>query len=265
VHCTTDDFDADSHVLTVNNYIDLYFDKNEKNQISLYGTDKWWSYKIEKQYGSWNKYQIVLTDDEERKITLRGDTLGTYKSILQYQIHGKKSMISKEKLEQIENLDLSELSFCHCEKRQVYNNHTIGSFFIIPKADKPYASLNISRAKAPYYDNFYMYLQLVKKYCIEKTCDDESMKSLFKDTEDFWKLFEGNEGFNKYIECMCFGPFVDNIPEKLKTSPIQWEVDIVNDYFKSINNNIAQRNITLYERYNKINLKSYSDTLRCNN
>lgn len=260
VHCTIDDFDADSHRLTVENYIDLYFDKNEKNQISLYGTDKWWSYKIKKQYNGSNKFQIVLTDDEERKITLRGDTLGTYKCILQCLMHDKKLVLSKENLEKIEKLDLSELSFCNCEKRQVYNNHTIGSFFIIPKSDKQYVSLNTSRANSPYYDNFYMYLEFVKKYLEEDTCDNERMKNLFDDTGDFWKIFKGGEAFKKYIKCMCFEPFVENI-QKFKTSPAKWDIDIINCYFKALNNNIAQRNIALYERYNKINLKSYNDIL----
>ena len=36
---------------------------------------------------------------------------------------------------------------------------------------------------------------------------------------------------------------------------------MINGYFKAINNNIAQRNIALYERYNKINLKSFNDIL----
>ena len=61
-----------------------------------------------------------------------------------------------------------------------------------------------------------MYLELVKKYCTEETCDNERMKSLFDDTRDFWKLFKGNEGFENYIKCMCFEPFIDNI-EKFNT------------------------------------------------
>ena len=82
IHCTSDGFDADSYIKTIDKYIELFFVKNENKEIRINNTNKWWSYKVERIPRSKVKYQIVLQDENKNEIVLRGDTIGTYKQIL---------------------------------------------------------------------------------------------------------------------------------------------------------------------------------------
>ena len=66
----------------------------------------------------------------------------------------KQQTLSYNCLKQVAGLDLDELNFCNCKNNELYNNHSIGSFFIIPKPKASRVSLNTSRARSPYYDNF---------------------------------------------------------------------------------------------------------------
>ncbi|WP_371922272.1 hypothetical protein [Treponema sp. OMZ 799] len=208
-------------------------------------TDKIWDYCVSPQEGS-GRYEILLKDENSKELILRGDTLGTYKSILGKFEHKVKT---ENLLGKIDGLDLKNLEFCTCNDKTLLNNGRIGSFFIIPKPNRPRASINTQRAREPYKDNFFMFLELVKTYINNKTIDcDNEMKNLFDETKIFWNLFKN---FEDYIECLCFQPFID-IDEKLKkelnTSPNSWNTETVNIYIRTINDCILKREELLKKR-----------------
>ena len=244
VHCSNDGFDADSCLTAVENYIDLFFEK-ENGKIRFWGTDKKWNYLIQRQSKSVEKYEIILIDDTGQKICMRGDTIGTYKSILKAKIIKKQQTLSYNCLKQVAGLDLHELNFCNCKNNALYNNHSIGSFFIIPKPKASRVSLNTSRARSPYYDNFFMFLNLIKNYKKDKLTDD-TFKELFHETKVIWDMMT----FEQYIECMGLKPFIEDIPKQLFVTPNLWNVETINLYNKTINECINKRNILLYDRIN---------------
>ncbi|WP_428770543.1 hypothetical protein V1L52_01560 [Treponema sp. HNW] len=240
-------FDPDSDEKVVNHYIDFFFDiiEEKKNKAKIIKTNKIWDYCVSPQEGS-GRYEILLKDENSKELILRGDTLGTYKSILGKFEHKVKT---ENLLSKIDGLDLKNLEFCTCNDKTLLNNSRIGSFFIIPKPNRPRASINTQRAREPYKDNFFMFLELVKTYINNKTIDcDNEMKNLFDETKIFWNLFKN---FEDYIECLCFQPFID-IDEKLKkelnTSPNSWNIQTVNTYIKTINDCILKREELLKKR-----------------
>ena len=243
-------FDPDSDERVVNHYIDFFFDiiDNKKNKAKIIKTGKIWEYHVQPQ-GSSKRYEILLKDENSKKLILRGDTIGTYKLILQELEHKLKDKIkTKDLLGKIDGLDLKNLEFCTCNDKTLLNNSTIGSFFIIPKPDRPYASINTWRAGKPYKDNFFMFVELVKTYINNGTINDNEMKKLFDATKMFWNLFKS---FDDYIECMCFQPFMDideKLKEELRISPLDWNIETVNKYVETINCCIMKREELLKKR-----------------
>lgn len=252
-YCTCEiknDFDPDSDERVVNHYIDFFFDiiDNKKNKAKIIKTGKIWEYHVQPQ-GSSKRYEILLKDENSKELILRGDTIGTYKLILQELEHKLKDKIkTKNLLGKIDGLDLKNLEFCTCNDKTLLNNSRIGSFFIIPKPNRPYASINKQRAREPYKDNFFMFVELVKTYINNETINDNEMKKLFDETKMFWNLFKS---FDDYIECMCFQPFMDideKLKEDFKTSPLEWNAGMVNKYIRTINDCIMKREELLKKR-----------------
>lgn len=243
-------FDPDSDERVVNHYIDFFFDiiDNKKSKAKIIKTGKIWEYCVRLQEGS-GKYEILLKDENSKELILRGDTIGTYKLILQELEHKLKDKIkTKDLLDKIDGLDLKNLEFCTCNDKTLLNNSRIGSFFIIPKPARPYASINTWRAGKPYKDNFFMFVELVKTYINNGTINDNEMKKLFDETKMFWNLFKS---FDDYIECMCFQPFMDideKSKEDLKTYPLEWNTEMVNKYIRTINDCILKREELLKKR-----------------
>ena len=143
-YCTCEiknDFDPDSDERVVNHYIDFFFDiiDNKKNKAKIIKTGKIWEYHVQPQ-GSSKRYEILLKDENSKELILGGDTIGTYKLILQELEHKLKDKIkTKDLLGKIDGLDLKNLEFCTCNDKTLLNNSRIGSFFIIPKPNRPYA------------------------------------------------------------------------------------------------------------------------------
>ena len=251
-YCTCEiknDFDPDSDERVVNHYIDFFFDiiDNKKNKAKIIKTGKIWKYHVQPQ-GSSKRYEILLKDENSNEIRLRGDTLGTYKLILEKFVHNVHKIKTASLLKEINGLDLEKLSFCTCDNKILLNNSTIGSFFIIPKPARPYASINTWRAGKPYKDNFFMFVELVKTYINNGTINDNEMKKLFDETKMFWNLFKS---FDDYIECMCFQPFMDideKLKEELRISPLDWNIETVNKYVETINCCIMRREELLKKR-----------------
>ena len=251
-YCTCEiknDFDPDSDERVVNHYIDFFFDiiDNKKNKAKIIKTGKIWEYHVQPQ-GSSKRYEILLKDENSNEIRLRGDTLGTYKLILEKFVHNVHKIKTTSLLKEINGLDLEKLSFCTCDNKILLNNSTIGSFFIIPKPDRPYASINTWRAGKPYKDNFFIFVELVKTYINNGTINDNEMKNLFDETKMFWNLFKS---FDDYIECMCFQPFMDideKLKEELRISPLDWNIETVNKYVETINCCIMKREELLKKR-----------------
>ena len=252
-YCTCEiknDFDPDSDERVVNHYIDFFFDiiDNKKNKAKIIKTGKIWEYHVQPQ-GSSKRYEILLKDENSKELILRGDTIGTYKLILQELEHKLKDKIkTKDLLGKIDGLDLKNLEFCTCNDKTLLNNSRIGSFFIIPKPNRPYASINKQRAREPYKDNFFMFVELVETYINNETINDNEMKKLFDETKMFWNLFKS---FDDYIECMCFQPFMDideKLKEDFKTSPLEWNAGMVNKYIRTINDCIMKREELLKKR-----------------
>lgn len=252
-YCTCEiknDFDPDSDERVVNHYIDFFFDiiDNKKNKAKIIKTGKIWEYHVQPQ-GSSKRYEILLKDENSKELILRGDTIGTYKLILQELEHKLKDKIkTKDLLGKIDGLDLKNLEFCTCNDKTLLNNSRIGSFFIIPKPNRPYASINKQRAREPYKDNFFMFVELVKTYINNGTINDNEMKKLFDETKMFWNLFKS---FDDYIECMCFQPFMDideKLKEELRISPLDWNIETVNKYVETINCCIMKREELLKKR-----------------
>lgn len=252
-YCTCEiknDFDPDSDERVVNHYIDFFFDiiDNKKNKAKIIKTGKIWEYHVQPQ-GSSKRYEILLKDENSNEIRLRGDTLGTYKLLLEKFVHNVHKIKTASLLKEINGLDLEKLSFCTCDNKILLNNSTIGSFFIIPKPDRPYASINTQRAREPYKDNFFMFLELVKIYINKKKIDcDKEMEKLFDETKLFWNFFDN---FDDYIEYMCFQPFMDideKLKEELRISPLDWNIETVNKYVETINCCIMKREELLKKR-----------------
>lgn len=242
-HCTCEiknDFDPDSDERVVNHYIDFFFNiiDDKENKVKINKTDKMWKYCVQPQ-GSGKRYEILLKDENLKELIVRGDTIGTYKLILR---KFEDKIKTKDLLGKIDGLDLRNLEFCTCNNKILLNNSRIGSFFIIPKPNRPYASINRQRAREPYKDNFFAFLEFVKTYISNKKIDcDKEMEKLFDETKLFWSLFEN---FDDYIECMCFQPFMnidEKLKEDLKKSPSSWNVETVNTYIKTINDCILKR------------------------
>ena len=240
-------FDPDSTDRVINHYINFFFNiiDDKENKIKIIKTDKIWEYCIRSQEGS-GKYEVLLKDENLKELIVRGDTIGTYKLILR---KFEDKIKTKDLLDKIDGLDLRNLEFCTCNDKTLLNNSRIGSFFIIPKPNRPYASINTQRAREPYKDNFFIFLEFVKTYISNKkiSCDKE-MEKLFDETKLFWSLFEN---FDDYIECMCFQPFMNidkKLKEDLKKSPSSWNVETVNTYIKTINDCILKREELLKKR-----------------
>lgn len=249
-HCyNSDKFDPDSVKNTIENYIDLYFTKADDNLVSFYGTDALWKYEIRKQINS-PLYEICLNNvDSRHELIVRGDTIGTYKwpmAILRTKTLGADKELIYRNLKNIMGLDLTQLNFCDCDNQALYNNHSIASFFIIPKPNN--GSINIARARYHYFDNFYIFLNIVEDYCIKGKARNESWDKLFEETADFWNLYKGVYGFEKYIETMAFEPFMDNIPKELYTSELKWNVETFNLYLTTLNDGINKRKAILRSR-----------------
>ena len=249
-HCTCEiknDFDPDSDERVVNHYIDFFFNiiDDKENKVKINKTDKIWEYCIRSQEGS-EKYEVLLKDENLKELIVRGDTIGTYKLILR---KFEDKIKTKDLLDKIDGLDLRNVEFCTCNNKILLNNSRMGSFFIIPKPNRPYASINRQRAREPYKDNFFMFLEFVKTYISNKKIDcDKEMEKLFDETKLFWSLFEN---FDDYIECMCFQPFMnidEKLKEDLKKSPSSWNVETVNTYIKTINDCILKREELLKKR-----------------
>lgn len=242
MHCGVTD--RDSVKSTLENYIELYFERGVHNTVRPIGTREWWNYKIQ--------YNTIMLTMEDKEIWLRGDTLGTYKCILMNKFGCD---LSYNKLKNFQTLDLSLLKFCKCERNWIYNDHTIGSFFFIPlpcyNKDR-YNTLNIKRAQKPYFDNFFMFLRMIEDYCLEQKVSDTTIQDLFNRTKDYWNLYSGKDGFINYIYSHALGAFVDNVPEVLYESPGTWDDKTVNLYFKTLNECIEKRNKELFERYKLI-------------
>lgn len=232
MHCGVTD--RDSVKVTLEHYLDLYFEKNVNNTIRPIGTKEWWNYKVQ-------AYQIVLTK-EDKEILLRGDTLGTYKCIL---INKFGWDLSFDKLASFKDLDLTLLKFCNCDRHWIYNDHTIGSFFFVPlpcNNTERNNTLNMKRAQGPYFDNFFMFLKMIESYCLNQHVSDKTIQAIFDKTKDYWNLYSGKEGFNNYINSHALGTFIENIPEVLYQSPVTWDIETVNLYFKTLNRCIEKRN-----------------------
>lgn len=238
MHCGVTD--RDSVEVTLEHYLDLYFEKSVNNTVRPIGTKEWWNYKIQAN-------QIVLTR-ENKEILLRGDTLGTYKCIL---ISKFGRDLSYKKLASFKNLDLTLLKFCNCDKHWIYNDHTIGSFFFIPlpcyNQDR-YNTLNIKRAQKPYLDNFFMFLKMIESYCLNQHVSDETIQVIFDKTKDYWNLYSGRQGYNNYITSHVLESFIKDIPDVLYQSPSTWDIETVNLYFKTLNSCIEKRNKELSTR-----------------
>lgn len=252
VHCyNSDKFDPDSVENTIENYIDLYFTKADRDLIAFIGTNVLWKYEIRRQYNS-PLYEIRLKNAENgHELIVRGDTIGTYKwpmALLRTKTLGADKELTYSNLKKINGLDLTQLNFCSCEKNALYNNHGIASFFIIPKPNC--GSINTARARYHYFDNFFVFLDIIKNYCIKGYVKTESWKKLFEETDDYWNLYKGEDGFDNYIKSMAFEPFITNIPKELYTSELKWDVEVFNLYLSTLNECINRRKIILQNRVN---------------
>lgn len=231
-YCEKNGFDADSCKEATKAYMMLYFSRERNSKVRLYGTDKEWQYKIERQPGTSKKYQIRLYD-EKTTVVLRGDTLGTYKKVLNC------TGISNLCLEYIlnnTNIDVSTLKFCDCKNMRLRNNHGLESFLLIPKVPRPYISINTERSKAPYWDNPFIFLNIIKNVYLGCKYSDALYEYIVQ-TADFWNCFgNGLLGYNRYIKCMGLEGFDKLLDDKIVNSyPELWNEDDMNYYIKQLN------------------------------